>query len=60
MNNINFTSFPKLTTERLCLRQITDKDLNEFFILKSDERLLKNYYAKARTYEESRQKISRT
>jgi [ribosomal protein S5]-alanine N-acetyltransferase len=57
MNNINFASFPNLTTERLCLRQIIDKDLNEVFILKSDERLLKNYYAKARTYEESRQKL---
>lgn len=55
MNEINFTPFPTLMTERLILRQITIEDLNEFFILKSDERLLKNYYAKAKTYEEARQ-----
>lgn len=54
MNEINFTPFPTLITERLILRQITIEDLNEFFILKSDERLLKNYYAKAKTYEEAR------
>ena len=57
MNKINFTPFPNLTTERLNLRQITINDLNEFFILKSDERLLKNYDAKAKTYEEARRKL---
>lgn len=57
MNKINFTPFPKLETEHLCLRQITNKDLDEFFILKSDERLLKNYDAKAKTYEGARQKL---
>lgn len=55
MNKMNFSPFPNLTTERLNLRQITIEDLNEFFILKSDERLLKNYDAKAKTYEEARQ-----
>lgn len=57
MHNINFTPFPNLTTERLILRQIIDNDLNEFFILKSDERLLKNYDAKAKTYEGARRKL---
>lgn len=52
---MNFTPFPNLTTEHLNLRQIKIKDLKEFFILKSDERLLKNYDAKAKTYEEARQ-----
>jgi ribosomal-protein-alanine N-acetyltransferase len=40
---INFTPFPNLTTERLVLRQLSEADLDQFFILKSDERLLKNY-----------------
>ncbi|MDF2986637.1 MAG: GCN5-related N-acetyltransferase [Eubacterium sp.] len=57
MYNISFTPFPNLNTERLNLRQITDKDLNEFFILKSDERLLKQYDAKAKTYEGARRKL---
>lgn len=57
MNKMNFTPFPKLTTEDLILRQIKSKDLNEFFILKSDERLLKYYNAKAKTYEEARRKL---
>jgi len=55
MNKMNFTPFPILKTDRLYLRQITKKDLDEFFILKSDERLLKYYDAKAKTYEEARQ-----
>lgn len=53
MANINFTPFPGLATERLILRQITDNDMKEFHILKSDERLLKYYGAKPRTYAES-------
>lgn len=57
MCKINFIPFPNLTTERLSLRQITDKDLNEFFILKSDERLLKSYDAKAKTYEGAHRKL---
>lgn len=55
MNKMNFTPFPNLESERLNLRQIKIEDLNEFFILKSDERLLKYYDAKAKTYEETRQ-----
>jgi len=55
MNKMNFTPFPILKTDRLSLRQITKKDLDEFFILKSDERLLKYYDAKAKTYGEARQ-----
>ena len=55
MSKMNFTPFPNLVTERLNLRQIIIEDLDEFFILKSDERLLKYYDAKAKTYEEARQ-----
>jgi [ribosomal protein S5]-alanine N-acetyltransferase len=55
MIKMNFTPFPELTTDRLNLRQITFNDMNEFFILKSDERLLKNYDAKTKTYNEARQ-----
>lgn len=55
MHKMNFTPFPTLTTEHLCLRQITLEDLNEFFILKSDIRLLKHYNGKAKTYEEAKQ-----
>jgi [ribosomal protein S5]-alanine N-acetyltransferase len=51
---MNFNPFPTLTSERLLLRRMTMEDLKEFFILKSDERLLKNYHAKAKTYEEAR------
>jgi ribosomal-protein-alanine N-acetyltransferase len=59
MGNINFTPFPMLTTEHLVLRQITNEDLNEFFILKSDERLLKGYNGRAKTYEEARRFLQR-
>jgi ribosomal-protein-alanine N-acetyltransferase len=55
MDKMNFIPFPTLVTERLILRQITNEDLNEFFILKSDERLLKYYDAKAKTYQEALQ-----
>jgi ribosomal-protein-alanine N-acetyltransferase len=54
MINLNFTQFPALTTQRLILRQITDADINEFYILKSDERLLKGYHGKPKTYDEAR------
>lgn len=59
MDKISFTPFPELETERLILRQITAEDLNEFFLLKSDERLLKGYNAKAKTYEEARRSLQR-
>jgi [ribosomal protein S5]-alanine N-acetyltransferase len=55
MSKMNFNPFPNLVTERLNLRKITIEDLNEFYILKSDERLLKYYDAKAKTYEEAGQ-----
>ncbi len=51
--------FPHLETERLHLRQITIEDLKQFFILKSDERLLSQYDAKAKTFEETRQFLLR-
>ena len=57
MHMINFIPFPDLTTERLNLRQITDNDLKEFFILKSDERLLISYDAKPKTYEGAHRKL---
>lgn len=53
MNKISFNPFPVLKTDRLNLRQIKETDLNELFILKSDERLLKKYNGKAKTYEET-------
>ncbi|HZK54773.1 MAG TPA: GNAT family protein [Desulfosporosinus sp.] len=52
-----FTPFPTLRTEHLILRQITMGDLDELFVLKSDERLLKCYSSKAKTYEETRRKL---
>jgi [ribosomal protein S5]-alanine N-acetyltransferase len=57
VNKMNFNPFPILTAKDLILRQIKIEDLNEFFILKSDERLLKCYNAKAKTYEEARRKL---
>lgn len=59
MDNISFTPFPILATERLILRQISLEDLNEFYMLKSDERVLKGYNAKPKTYEEARQSLQR-
>ena len=56
---MNFTPFPNLKTKRLNLRRITSKDLSEFFILKSDERLLENYQGKARNYEQVGQFINK-
>lgn len=55
--SISFDPFPTLMTERLVLRQITDGNLDDFFILKSDERLLKYYDAKPRTNEGARLKL---
>lgn len=50
---MSFNPFPILKTDRLNLRQIKEKDLNELFILKSDERLLKKYNGKVKTYDET-------
>ena len=41
MPEINFHPFPVLTTERLVLREITQADVNELFVLRSDERIQK-------------------
>ena len=38
---LNFTPFPFLSTERLCLRRITDEDANEIFFQRSDKRMLR-------------------
>jgi [ribosomal protein S5]-alanine N-acetyltransferase len=38
---INFNPFPKLSTERLSLRQINNNDENEIFILRSDPNIMK-------------------
>lgn len=56
---INFSPFPVLTTEHLFLRQLQAADENEFFILKSDERVLKYLNYRAKTFEESKQFIRR-
>lgn len=53
MNNINFTPFPSLITERLYLRQVNSEDEHEFYILKSDEEILKYLEAKAKTFDEA-------
>ena len=41
MITISFTPFPKLTTERLILRQLKAEDAAEIFALRSDERVNK-------------------
>jgi ribosomal-protein-alanine N-acetyltransferase len=38
---INFQPFPRITTERLVLRQLEESDAPEIFIMRSDERILK-------------------
>jgi len=41
MLQFNFTPFPVLETERLLLRRITDKDVNEIFELRSNPETMK-------------------
>jgi ribosomal-protein-alanine N-acetyltransferase len=41
MENLSFKPFPEITTERLLLRQINDRDVNEIFFLRSDERVMR-------------------
>jgi ribosomal-protein-alanine N-acetyltransferase len=41
MQNLSFTPFPYIRTQRLLLRQIKHSDLNEIFFLRSDERVMK-------------------
>lgn len=59
MAAINFTPFPVLTTERLILRQLQTEDEHEFFILKSDERMLTFVDYPAKTFDEARQFLQR-
>jgi ribosomal-protein-alanine N-acetyltransferase len=40
MLEVNFDPFPVLSTERLILRQITENDTNDLFILRSDSRVM--------------------
>jgi len=54
---INFTPFPILTTERLVLRKVQIKDEAEYFILKSDERMLQFVNYPARSFEEAKRKL---
>ncbi|MFD0792704.1 GNAT family N-acetyltransferase [Mucilaginibacter litoreus] len=37
MLNLNFTPFPTITTQRLVLRQLQDKDVHELFELRTNE-----------------------
>jgi ribosomal-protein-alanine N-acetyltransferase len=37
MLNLNFTPFPKITTQRLVLRQLQDDDVHELFALRTDK-----------------------
>ena len=57
MNRLNFSPFPELATKNLVLRKISDEDINEFYILKSDPRLLIHYEANPRTFEETKKKL---
>lgn len=38
---LNFTPFPKLLTERLELRQLTNKDFEDYYLIRSDEEVMK-------------------
>jgi ribosomal-protein-alanine N-acetyltransferase len=40
MLDINFSPFPVLSTERLTLRQLNDRDIPQLFSLRSDERVM--------------------
>ena len=41
MDTLNFSPFPKLSTQRLILRQIEPGDVHDLFTLRSDERIMK-------------------
>jgi ribosomal-protein-alanine N-acetyltransferase len=41
MLTLNFTPFPNLETERLSLRRVNQDDVNEIFVLRSDEKIMK-------------------
>ncbi|WP_051569364.1 GNAT family N-acetyltransferase [Alkaliphilus transvaalensis] len=58
MTKLNFTPFPNLKTERLFMRQISLLDLEEIFLLKSDQEVLKYLDEKSyETYDEAAQFI---
>jgi ribosomal-protein-alanine N-acetyltransferase len=60
MENLNFTPFPDLKTERLHLRQLKKEDANEIFVLRSDESV--NEFIdrqKAKTIEDALQHIDK-
>ena len=41
MININFSPFQNLETERLYLRRVVNEDVNEIFVLRSDQEVMK-------------------
>ncbi|MBM4175404.1 MAG: GNAT family N-acetyltransferase [Ignavibacteria bacterium] len=41
MNRPNFSSFPELTSQRFCLRQVVREDDNEIFALRADKNIAK-------------------
>lgn len=41
MIHLNFNPFPILTTERLVLRRVTEADVKEMFVLRSDTEIMK-------------------
>ena len=60
MENLNFTPFPDLETQRLHLRQLKKEDANEIFILRSDESVNKFLdRQKAKTIEDALQHIDK-
>jgi len=60
MKEFNFTPFPRIITNRLILRQVSIKDANEIFILKSDDDVLKFLdKSKTKTIDEIKQFIDK-
>lgn len=41
MNEINFTPFPQLSSQRMLLRKIEDRDADQIFKMRSDEKVMK-------------------
>ena len=52
--NLNFNPFPTLFTNRLELRQFTNNDLQDYYLISSDERVAKALYKKPKTVEEAK------
>jgi ribosomal-protein-alanine N-acetyltransferase len=59
MLDINFSPFQNLETERLCLRRVIKEDVNEIFVLRSDQEVMK-YIPRplVKTYEEALEHIA--